>query len=60
MTNEELQAKVMELDRMVRDLERWKSEQEIRNTIDVDGAFDGTNIPVRVNGIRRKIATTTP
>lgn len=44
----------------INDLKRWVSEQEVKNQIQVDGSFDGTNIPVRVNGVRRKIATVAP
>jgi len=60
MTNEELQRKIAELERKIADLERYKAEQEVKNQIEVVGTFDGTNIPIRVNGVRRKIATTTP
>jgi len=57
MTNEELQQKVVELERKVQELEQWKMEQELKDSIVVVGPFDGTNIPIFINGVRRKIAT---
>ena len=57
---QELKNKVAGLERKVEELMRFKEEYEIQDRINVDGAFDGTNIPVRVNGIRRNIATAAP
>jgi len=48
-TNEQ---KIAELEKRVALLEK----QQIK----IVGDYDGTNVPVTVNGIRRKIATSTP
>jgi hypothetical protein len=56
---DELQAKVAELERKVQDLEA-SVERMTKQEIVVVGTFDGTNIPITIQGIRRKIATTTP
>jgi sugar-specific transcriptional regulator TrmB len=55
----ELQNKVAELERKVAELESTILRVE-KQTITIVGNFDGTNVPVTVNGIRRKIATATP
>jgi hypothetical protein len=57
---QELQNKIVELERRLREIESWKEEQISKDKIVVVGPFDGTNIPVFVNGIRRKIATVAP
>jgi len=59
MTDEELQARVMELERKIAELERTILDMK-KQMIVVVGNYDGTNLPVRANGIRRKIATTAP
>lgn len=51
--------KIKELERKIADLEakvRLLDKQQIK----IVGDYDGTNVPVTVNGIRRKIATVAP
>lgn len=52
MTNEELLQRIQELETRLDRIEK--------QSIKIVGDYDGTNVPVTVNGIRRKIATSTP
>lgn len=56
MTPEE---QIKDLERKVKDLEARLNSAE-KQRIVVVGNFDGTNIPITIHGIRRKIATTAP
>jgi len=56
---QELKNKVAELERKVKELEDFIRRIE-KQSIVIVGDFDGTNVPVTVNGIRRKIATVAP
>jgi hypothetical protein len=49
-----------DLQKRIAELERRLDELEQKDKIVVVGSFDGTDIPVQVNGIRRKIATSAP
>ena len=49
---QQLEMKIIELERIVVLLDK----QQIK----IAGDYDGTNVPVTVNGIRCKIATSTP
>jgi hypothetical protein len=51
--------KVDQLERKLNELEQ-KIQKIEKQQIVVVGDFDGTNLPVQANGIRRKIATATP
>ena len=51
--------KIQELERKIQELEQQIARME-KQQIVVVGNFDGTNIPITIQGIRRKIATTTP
>jgi hypothetical protein len=56
---QELKNKVAELERKIAELESKILVMQ-REMIVVVGDYDGTNLPVRANGIRRKIATAAP
>lgn len=47
-----LERRINELDATIKRLEK----QQIK----IVGEFDGTNVPVTINGIRKKIATSAP
>lgn len=47
------------LEQKIADLEA-QIERLQKQQIVIVGKFDGTNIPVTVNGVRRKIATSAP
>jgi hypothetical protein len=51
--------RIAQLEAKVRELE-MKLDRIDKQQIKIVGDFDGTNVPVTVNGIRRKIATATP
>lgn len=55
MENTEITKLRKELEDLRRELELSKKQQILKV-----GKFDGTNIQVSVDGIRRKIATTSP
>lgn len=56
---QELKNKVAELERKIKELEDQIARMEKQGIV-VVGTFDGTNIPITIQGIRRKIATSTP
>ena len=51
--------KIEELEQRIQELEKALSKIE-KQSIVVVGTFDGTNIPITIQGIRRKISTSTP
>jgi hypothetical protein len=51
--------RIAQLEAKVRELE-MKLDRIDKQQIKIVGDFDGTNVPVTGNGIRRKIATATP
>lgn len=59
MNNTALEKQISDLTGKLEDLTR-KVERLEKTSIVIVGDFDGTNIPITANGIRRKIATSTP
>lgn len=55
----ETQTKIRELEQRLQELAD-RVELVDKQQIKIVGSFDGTNVPVTITGIRRKIATTTP
>lgn len=56
---EDLQKKVTELERKIMEVEDAIRRMEKQGIV-VTGTWDGTNIPITIQGVRRKIATATP
>jgi ribosomal protein L29 len=56
---QETKKKIEELERKIRELEEQIKRIEMQSILIV-GQFDGTNVPVTVTGVRRKIATVAP
>jgi len=60
------ETKIQNIESKVTDMQRKLDEMQMaigrldKQQIKIVGDFDGTNVPVTVNGIRRKIATATP
>lgn len=57
--DEDLQKKVTELERKIMELEDAIRRMEKQGIV-VAGTWDGTNIPITIQGVRRKIATVAP
>jgi len=55
----ELKKEIQQLRSKVEALEK-EYEQRDKTNIKIVGTFDGTNVPVTVQGVRRKIATVAP
>ena len=61
MNIEELQQKVTALENRLSDVEKWKSEESVKDNIVVVGTANASyQIPVFVNGKRRIIVTSNP
>lgn len=60
MIDQQTQNAISNLEARIKALENINRVQGLKGSILVDGDFDGTNIPVLINGIRRKIETLAP